>query len=83
MKTQTGKLEFTGTDTQKAELKKDFLEFSGGHHPGEASDEVETYLEHYVTDESHEAVETFFESWGEEETAKEDAAEKARGKNWN
>lgn len=74
-------VKFTGTEKQKTELKKDFLEFSGGSHPGEAFDEVEKYLEHNVTDENRESVEEFFESWAEEEEARQAVIDsKARDK---
>lgn len=69
-------VKFTATPEQLDELKKDFLEFTGGLHPGEALEELnpgapelrfKKYLELNVMDENKETVAAFLDSWGEDE----------------
>lgn len=66
------------TDSQKAEIRKEFREFSGGYHPGEAGEEHDRFLEEWEGVYGHDALDAFLTQWGEEELAKE--AEESRKK---
>jgi hypothetical protein len=59
------------TDSQKADIRKEFREWSGGYHPGEAGDESEKFLEQWADVYGHDALEAFLTAWGEEETEKD------------
>lgn len=52
-------------------IKSDFVEWSGGYHPGEASEEAEAYLEEWAERYGREEFKAFLKAWGEEELAKE------------
>lgn len=59
------------TDEQKEKIRKDFRDFSGGYHPGEAGDEREQFLSEWGDEYGEEELDAFLEEWGEEESQKE------------
>ena len=59
------------TDEQKAEIQKEFREWSGGYHPGECDDRKCIFVDDWADTYGHEALEDYLEEWGEEEGAKD------------
>ena len=59
------------TDEQKIAIKKEFREWSGGYHPGEAGEEHDRFLEEWEETYGHDPLDAFLTQWGEEELAKE------------
>ena len=66
------------TEEQKDYVRKDYLTWSGGYHPGESAEERDTYLEEWGSTYGNQALEAFLDAWGEEELAKESAAAKVK-----
>lgn len=61
------------SDDQKAVIKVDFREWSGGYHPGEAEDMHDLYLEQHEWMYGREKLDFFLTQWGNEEIKKERA----------
>jgi hypothetical protein len=65
------------TDEQKAKIKQDFLDLSGGFHPGEAGDEREQFQGEWGSEYGEDELDAFLEEWGEEESKKDSEAHEA------
>lgn len=59
------------TEEQKEKIRKDFREFSGGYHPGEAGEEHIRFVEEYEESYGDDVLDSFLTQWGEEESEKD------------
>lgn len=59
------------SEKDKASVRKDFREWSGGYHPGEAADEHEKYLDLWEETYDRDDLDLFLTQWGEEESEKD------------
>lgn len=66
------------TDAQKARIKEDFREWSGGYHPGEAGEEHAIYLDDHEGEYGREELDLFLTQWGEEELKKDSEKRKKK-----
>lgn len=65
------------TDEQKERIRRDFREYSGGYHPGEAAEEAEKFLDEWAGEYGEEELDEFLQQWGEEELEKDVKAAEA------
>lgn len=59
------------TEEQRAKIREDFREFSGGYHPGEAGEEHIRFVEEYGEVYDDDVLDSFLTQWGEEESEKD------------